>query len=88
MGTSLAGGVYMTAIARLIPDNPSLPYNLTNAKYLMAIGPDFRKTANQQPPDNTGMGRHKWITPFWKAFNSINWSNESDIRANPPPLVN
>jgi hypothetical protein len=79
------GGVYTTVTARLVPDNVSLPTNFTNVRYLMSVGPDFRKTKNQQPPDNTGMGRFKWVTPYWRTFNSINWT-PAQIAAYPPPL--
>jgi hypothetical protein len=79
------GGVYTVAMARLVPANASLPTNYTNVRYLMSIGPDFRKTKTQQPPDNTGMGRFKWVTPYWRTYNSINWT-PAQIVANPPPL--
>jgi hypothetical protein len=79
------GGVYTTATARLVPDNVSFPTNFTNVRYLMSVGPDFRKTKSQQPPDNTGMGRFKWVTPYMRTYNSINWT-PPQIAANPPPL--
>jgi hypothetical protein len=79
------GGVFTTVMARLIPDQPDQPFNLTNAQYLLAIGIDVRSYLNQQPPSTPGTGRHKWVKPYWRAFNFINWL-QPQIREDVPSL--
>ena len=79
------GGVFMTAVARLVVDDYSKPIDIENAKYLMCLGVDVR-LPNSDTAKNLGISKCKWVRPEFRAFNMHNW-NSTQLYANPPPLM-
>jgi len=85
------GGVYITVDARLIIENPKLPDDRIDARYILSVGADYWRDVNSEwagPNINNGdvgIGRFKYVTSDWKAFNMISLS-EIEVYQNPPPL--
>jgi hypothetical protein len=85
------GGVFATVQARLIVDNPALPDDRTQARYLLSAGADYwLDLAAQWQSDwsangDVGIGRFRYVTEEWAAFNMT--TVPADVLcANPPPL--
>jgi hypothetical protein len=83
-------GVFATAQARLVVENLSLPDDRAQAKYLLSIGADYwlnesAQWDNFKTNGDVGIGRFKFVSPNWQAFNMTSL-NESELRKNPPPL--
>lgn len=82
-------GVFTTVRAKLIRDDPDAPDDRYRARYLLGMGADFwlSKTApwdDFKTNYDAGIGRHKYVTKNWRAFNMTTVSPE-ELRANPPP---
>jgi hypothetical protein len=74
--TNIAG-VWASCDARLINDS--------NAKYLLAVGVDY-KDQNWSVLSDAGIGKFKYVTSSWKSFN-MHTMTETALRNNPPPPV-
>lgn len=84
-------GVFTTVQGRLVVDDPSKPDDRTQARYLLGMGGDYWRSLTAQWDaafNNVGdaaIGRMKWVTTEWQAFNMTTLSAD-EIRKNPPPL--
>jgi hypothetical protein len=83
-------GMFTTAQARLIVENPELPDDTAEARYLMNIGADYwLDLAADWDYFNTNadiaMGKFKYVTTEWQAFNMTTLSEE-ELLSNPPPI--
>ena len=83
-------GIFVTVQARLVADNPDLPDDRDQARYLLCAGGDYwrnRKAAWFFWKTNhaIAMGRFKYVENEWQAFNMATLS-EPELRQNPPPL--
>jgi hypothetical protein len=84
-------GVFTTVQARLIMDDPAKPDDRDTAQYLLGMGGDYwlSLTAEWKPDWSTvgdaGIGRMKFVTPEWQAFNMTTLPANA-LRVNPPPL--
>jgi hypothetical protein len=84
------GGIFTTCQARLIVDNPRKPDDRKKAKYILSMGGDYwlnlaAKWDNFKTNGGIGMGRFKYVTTNWQAFNMTTLP-EAELRRNPPPL--
>lgn len=79
------GGIFTTVRARLVVNNPSLPDDRNQARYLLDMGGDYY-LADGTKLDDIGIGRFKYVKPEWQSFNMSTLS-ESEIRQNPPPFL-
>jgi hypothetical protein len=84
------GGVFVTVEARLVVDNPSKPDDRSRARYLLSVGADYwvNRHANWdhfKTNDAVGVGRFKYVTERWQAFN-FTTLKAHELRQNPPPL--
>ncbi len=77
-------GLFVTADARLIVDNPNLPDDTSIAKLLMDVGGDWWQSPSAPYPNNAqvGLGKFKYLTTTWRAFNMI---LTKDSYVPPPP---
>lgn len=85
-------GIFTTVLARLIVDNPQQPDDRASARYLLSMGGDYwlSLTAdwdNWTTNGDIGIGKFKYVTTKWQAFNMITLS-PTQVRLNPPPLTN
>ncbi len=83
-------GLFMTVQARLITDNPQQPDDRSKARYLLGMGGDYwlSMTAqwdNWNTNGGVGVGKLKYVTTSWQAFNMTTLSPD-EIRRNPPPI--
>lgn len=83
-------GVFTTMQARLIVDDPDKPDDRSEARYLLSMGADYWLDMEAQWDDlktngDVAIGKFKYVTPEWQAFNMISLSAE-ELRENPPPL--
>jgi hypothetical protein len=83
-------GIFTTVQARLIVDDPQRPNDLAQARYLLSMGGDYwlNQTAKWNRFTTNGdiaIGKFKFVTPQWKAFNMTTLS-AAKIRQNPPPI--
>jgi hypothetical protein len=84
-------GVFTTVQARLIVDDPTLPDDRATAKYLLSMGGDYWLSLSAQwksdwsANGDAAIGRFKYVTSEWQAFNMTTLSEE-ELRNNPPPL--
>ncbi|MDX2162982.1 MAG: hypothetical protein SF162_16825 [bacterium] len=84
-------GIFTTVQARLIVDDPALPDDRAQARYLMSMGGDYWRdlTAEWQADwatvGDAAIGRFRFITREWQAFNMTTVSPDV-LCANPPPL--
>ncbi|WP_066382201.1 MULTISPECIES: hypothetical protein [unclassified Anabaena] len=83
-------GLLATAQARLIIDDLSKPDDRDRARYLLSIGGDYWSSMRSRWDNFTtnrdfGIGRFKYVTRQWRAFNLTTLS-AADIIINPPPL--
>lgn len=84
------GGVFTTVQARLIVANETQPDDRAQARYLLSMGGDYWLNLNAvwdqwRTNGDIGIGRFKYVTPDWQAFNMITLAPDA-VRANPPPL--
>ncbi len=91
INTTDIAGIFTTVQARLILDDPALPDDRDQARYLMSMGGDYwRDLAAEWQADwstvgDVAIGRFRYITPEWQSFNMTTVSAEM-LCANPPPL--
>lgn len=84
------GGIFTTVQARLIIDNPQQADDTKQARYLLSMGGDYwlNLTAdwdNWKTNGDIGIGKLKYVTTNWQAFNMITLSTDQ-ILQNPPPM--
>jgi hypothetical protein len=84
------GGIFTTYQARLIPDTPTGPNHLAEARFLAHSGADYwlNPPTGQGNPienDDVALGKFKFLTPQWQSFN-MHTMTEAELRTNPPPL--
>jgi hypothetical protein len=85
------GGIFTTLQARLVIDNPQQADDRSKARYLLSMGADYwlNLTApwdNWTTNGDIGIGKFKYVTTSWQAFNMITLS-PTEIHQNPPPIV-
>ncbi|UBF25959.1 hypothetical protein K9N68_31220 [Kovacikia minuta CCNUW1] len=83
-------GIFTTVQARLIVDDPQRPNDLVKARYLLSMGGDYwldstAKWNKFSTNGDIGIGKFKYVTPQWQAFNMSTLS-PAEIRRNPPPV--
>lgn len=84
-------GVFTTAEARLIVDDPNKPDDRASSRTILQMGADWWLDQNVGwLPDwsaNSGIngGRSKWITSQWQSYNMTTLPI-NELKANPPPL--
>lgn len=82
-------GIFATARARTVVDDPSLPDDRAQARYLMGMGGDYWLEGaawdHLKSNNDAAIGRFKFVTPAWQSFNMTTLSG-SVLRRNPPPL--
>ena len=83
--------IYSTCQARLIVDNPNKPDDRDSARYLLSVGGDYWYNtsigwAEFKTNGDWAIGRFKYVTKEWQAFNG--WAGDENIlRNNPPPMM-
>lgn len=85
------GGIWTTLQGRLILNNPNLPDDRLQARYLLSMGGDYwlNLTApwdNWQTNGDIGIGKFKYVRNDWQSFNMTTLTREQ-LRQNPPPIV-
>jgi hypothetical protein len=83
-------GVFITVEARLVVDDPAKPDDRARARYLLSVGGDYwqsrqAKWDHFKTNDAVGLGRFKYVTVNWQAFNCAT-PTAQELRQNPPPL--
>ncbi|MBW4655033.1 MAG: hypothetical protein KME20_18610 [Kaiparowitsia implicata GSE-PSE-MK54-09C] len=83
-------GVFTTVQARLVVDDPTLPDDRATARYLLGMGGDYWLDADAewdgfQTNGDIAIGRFKYVTSEWQAFN-MTTLDAQQLRRNPPPL--
>ncbi len=83
-------GVFTTVQARLVVDDPTLPDDRSAARYLLGMGGDYWLDADAewdefQTNGDIAIGRFKYVTSEWQAFN-MTTLDAQQLRRNPPPL--
>ena len=82
--------MFTTVQARLILDDESKPDDRDQARYLLSMGGDYWLNtsigwAEFKTNGDFAIGRFRYVTTEWQAFNS--WTgDEETIRNNPPPI--
>jgi hypothetical protein len=84
-------GIFTTVQARLVTDNPQQPDDRSKARYLLSMGADYWLNLTAQwdkwtTNGDIGIGKFKYVTTRWQAFNMVTLS-PTEIRQNPPPIV-
>jgi hypothetical protein len=83
-------GMFTTVQARLVVDNPKKYDDRSVARYLLSMGGDYwlnltAKWDNWTTNADFGIGKFKYLTTDWQAFNMITLPPDQ-IRDNPPPI--
>jgi hypothetical protein len=83
-------GILTTVQARLVIDNPQQANDIALARYVLSMGGDYwlNLTAgwdNWTTNGDIGIGKFKYVTAEWRAFNMSTLSS-AQISQNPPPL--
>ena len=83
-------GIFTTVQARLIIDNPQQADDRFKARYLLSMGGDYWQSLNAHWDNWTtngdiGIGKFKYVTTEWQAFNMTTLTPK-EIRRNPPPI--
>ncbi|MBD2531223.1 hypothetical protein H6G97_17170 [Nostoc flagelliforme FACHB-838] len=83
-------GMFTTVQARLVVDNPKKLDDRSKARYLLSMGGDYWlnltvKWDNWKTNEDFGIGKFKYVTRNWQAFNMITLSPDQ-VRRNPPPI--
>jgi hypothetical protein len=84
------GAMFTTVQARLVVDNPAKGDDRSQARYLLNMGGDYWLNVTATWNDLTtnedfGVGKFKYVTTNWQAFNAITLSPDEILR-NPPPI--
>ena len=90
MDPSDIAGTWITTEARLIVDDPTQPDRRDQSRWMLSVGGDYWKTIDAQWDQWTtnrdfGIGRFKFITSEWQAFN-MHTLTEEQLKNNPPPF--
>ena len=84
-------GVFTTVQARLILNDAKIADDRATAQYLLGMGADYwldqsaQWKADWSANGDVGIGRMKFVTNDWQAFN-MTTVTLSDLEKNPPPL--
>ncbi|MDZ8224899.1 MULTISPECIES: hypothetical protein [unclassified Nostoc] len=83
-------GMFTTVQARLVVDNPKKRDDRSQARYLLNMGGDYwlnltARWDNWKTNEDFGMGKFKYVTRKWRAFNMMTLP-PNQIRRNPPPI--
>ncbi|MBW4547757.1 MAG: hypothetical protein KME25_25430 [Symplocastrum torsivum CPER-KK1] len=83
-------GIFTTVQARLVIDNPKQANDRAKARYVLSMGGDYwlNLTANWdnwKTNGDIGIGKFKYVSAKWWAFNMTTLSS-AQILQNPPPL--
>lgn len=83
-------GMFTTVQARLVVDNPKKRDDRSRSRYLLNMGGDYwlnltARWDNLTTNEDFGMGKFKYVTTNWQAFNLITLPTDQ-IRRNPPPI--
>jgi hypothetical protein len=83
-------GIFTTVQARLVIDNLQRADDRAKARYVLSMGGDYwlnltAKWDNWTTNGDIGIGKFKYVTSNWRAFNMTTLS-PAQIRQNPPPL--
>ena len=84
-------GIFTTFQARLILQDPSMPDDRDQARYIIGAGADYWIDLDTQWGGycvnncEIGIGRLKYVKKYWQSFNMITMP-EIEIRSNPPPI--
>ncbi len=83
-------GMFTTVQARLVIDNPQKRDDRSQASYLLSMGGDYwlnltARSNNLTTNEDFGIGKFKYVTTKWQAFNLITLPPDQ-IRRNPPPI--
>lgn len=82
-------GIFTTVQARLVLDRPRKIDDRPKARYLLSVSGDYwlnltAKWDNWNTNDDIGIGKFKYVTNKWQAFNMTTLSPKEILR-NPPP---
>jgi hypothetical protein len=83
-------GVFTTVQARLLVDDPDKPDDRPQARYLLSMGADYWLDLSAQwdqwkTNGDIAIGRFRYLTGDWQAFNMTTLS-AGELRRNPPPI--
>lgn len=82
--------MFTTVQARLVVDNPKKRDDRSQARYLLSMGGDYwlnltARWNNWTTNEDFGIGKFKYVTTKWQAFNLITLPADQ-IRRYPPPI--
>ncbi|MEH1985794.1 MULTISPECIES: hypothetical protein [unclassified Nostoc] len=83
-------GMFTTVEARLVVDDFNKPDDRSKARYVLSEGGDYwfnlnTRWKNWATNKDFGIGKFKYVTTKWQAFNVITLPKDQ-IRRNPPPI--
>lgn len=83
-------GIFVTVQARLSVDNPVQADDRAQARYLLGVGGDYWRSKNAvwffwKTNKDIAIGRFKYVTAVWQAFNMTTLSAD-ELQHNPPPI--
>ncbi len=82
--------IFSTCQARLVVDDPSKPDDRHKARYILSVGGDYWLSVTArwdyyETNNDFAIGRFKYVTNEWQAFNA--WAGDEELlRKNPPPI--
>ncbi|MFQ5438292.1 MAG: hypothetical protein ACE5DK_05605 [Paracoccaceae bacterium] len=80
-------GIWVSVQARLVVGDKNLPDDREKAKIVMNVGADLWPwmTGELAIAPEVGMGRFRYVTPYWRSYNMISLT-PWQVRSFPPPL--
>ena len=83
-------GIFVTVQARLVVDDPAQADDRAQARYLLGVGGDYWRSKNAvwffwKTNKDIAIGRFKYLTVVWQAFNMATLSAD-ELQHNPPPI--
>lgn len=83
-------GIFVTVQARLIVDDLAQADDRAKARYLLGVGGDYWRSQNAvwffwKTNKDIAIGRFKYATAVWQAFNMATLSAD-ELQHNPPPI--
>lgn len=83
-------GIFVTVQARLSVDNPAQADDRAQARYLLGVGGDYWRSQKAvwffwKTNKDIAIGRFKYVTATWQAFNMTTLSAD-ELRHKPPPI--
>jgi hypothetical protein len=84
------GGVFTTCQARLVLEDPAGRDDRATARYVLSIGADYWASLDAvwdqwRTNGDVGIGKFKYVTTEWRAFNMTSVAAD-ELRRNPPPV--